>query len=142
VPKEHFLAVGGFDSSFPSAAGEDREFCDRWQGRGYRMIYAPQAIVYHHHHLTLRAFWRQHVRYGRAAYRFHALRASRNREPIRVEPLSFYWNLLRYPFQVSRRQWAMQLAALLTLSQVANATGFLWARAHRPSAVEHERTRA
>ncbi len=142
VPKERFLAVGGFDSSFPSAAGEDREFCDRWQCCGHRMIYAPQAIVYHYHDLTLRAFWRQHVCYGRAAYRFHALRASRNRESINLEPLSFYLNLLRHPFLVSRRQRAIPLAMLLTLSQVANAVGFLWARVHRRPTVGHRQTRA
>ena len=41
--------------SFPYA-GEDRELCDRWQHRGYRMIHAPEAVVYHSHHLTAKTF--------------------------------------------------------------------------------------
>jgi GT2 family glycosyltransferase len=128
VPTDRFHQLSGFDTSFPLAAGEDREFCDRWLQQGYKMIYAPEVQVYHAHHLTLKAFWRQHFNYGRGAYCFHSARAKRTQESIRVEPLTFYFNLLKYPFGQSASQQAMQqampLSMLLFISQVANITGF------------------
>src|SRR5207247_10297291 len=39
VTAERFRAIGGFDTSFPLPAGEDREFCDRWLHYGYEMTY-------------------------------------------------------------------------------------------------------
>lgn len=125
MPADRFRAIGGFDTSFPTAAAEDRELCDRWLHHGYQMTYAPQAIIYHTHRLTLRSFWRQHFHYGRGAFAFHRARARRGSDSIRVEPLSFYLDLLRYPFSHDGGRAAL-LAALLGLSQVANVVGFMW----------------
>lgn len=125
---ERFRALGGFDTSFPLAAAEDREFCDRWLHKGYPMIYAPEVLVYHAHRLALPAFWRQHFNYGRGAFCFHQVRAQRNREPVKVEPFSFYLNLLTYPFVQPLHQPALLLTGLLFLSQVANVAGFFWER--------------
>src|SRR5574341_76745 len=79
VPAASFKEIGGFDARFPYAAGEDRDFCDRWLRYGFPMAYAPEAIVYHSHALTLRSFWWQHYNYGRGARYFHALRTERTR---------------------------------------------------------------
>lgn len=125
-PVNQFQAVGGLDTAFSRAGAEDREFCDRWLSRGYRMTYAPEVQVYHTHPLTLRTFWRQHFTYGRGAFLFHRVRAQRNRQRIRVEPLSFYMNLFRYPFGTASGRHALRLAALMALSQVAHTIGFLW----------------
>jgi hypothetical protein len=84
--------------------------------------------VYHSHPLTLRAFLRQHFNYGRGAFRFHQARARQGLEPIGVEPLSFYLNLLCYPFSQPQRERAVSLAALTLLSQAATAAGFFWER--------------
>lgn len=132
VPAERFRAIGGFDTSFPLAAAEDREFCDRWLRCGYPMIYAPEAKVDHAHHLTLSTFWRQHFGYGRGAFSFHKVRSRSLRlEPspsviqqIKVEPLSFYFNLLTYPFVQTSSQSPLLLTVLLFLSQLANTVGF------------------
>ena len=86
---EGFHALGGFDTTFRSAAGEDRDFCDRWLGQGFGLVYAPDALICHAHGMTLSAFWTQHFRYGQAAFRFHQSRAQ---HPLRVEPFSFYSN--------------------------------------------------
>lgn len=40
---------GGFDPAFPKASGEDVEFSYRLAQKGYKMVFAPQAVVYHHH---------------------------------------------------------------------------------------------
>ncbi|MBC8234770.1 glycosyltransferase [bacterium] len=124
LPADCFRAIGGFDTTFPLAAGEDRDFCARWLYHGYRIIYAPEVLVYHAHALTFRTFWRQHFNYGRGAFHFHQLRAQRNQTRIRVEPKSFYLDLLRYPFSQTRGWRALWVAGLLIVSQVANATGF------------------
>jgi len=123
--------MGGFDTTYTRTAAEDRELCDRWLHHGYRMTYAPEALVYHAHLLTFRTFWRQHFNYGRGAFRFHAVRARRSQGRIRVEPLPFYLNLLRYPFSQAQGWPALLLVALLVVSQVANATGFFWEWANR-----------
>jgi len=60
VPRERFLTVGGFDPDFRQAGGEDREFCRRWVREGQRLCWAPEAVVYHQHHLTFRGYCRQH----------------------------------------------------------------------------------
>jgi GT2 family glycosyltransferase len=106
---------------------------DRWLYLGYRMIYLPEALVYHTHHLSLSRFWRQHFNYGRGAYHFHQLRSKRDREPIKVEPFTFYFDLLRYPFSVSSSHPSVLLAGLFVVSQVANVAGFFWERLHRNS---------
>jgi len=128
VPGGRFREIGGFDTSFPLSAGEDRELCDRWRQHGYGITYAPEAVVYHTHDLTLRSFCRQHFNYGRAARSFQKARARRGQPAVRREPARFYLNLLLHPY--SQGEWvrSLPLAALLALSQMAYAAGFLWAR--------------
>lgn len=126
VPTDRFHAVGGFDTTFPLAAGEDREFCARWLHNGYRMIYAPEVHVYHAHELTLRKFWRQQFNYGRGAFCFRQVSSQRNLGDTRPERLSFYLNLLTYPFSQASPPQVLLLATLFVVSQVAIAAGLLW----------------
>jgi glycosyltransferase involved in cell wall biosynthesis len=131
MASEQFRQSGGFDTSFPLAAGEDREFCDRWLQLGLPLAYAPEAKVRHTHHLSLRRFWRQHFNYGRGAYCFHQVRARRVDEQVKVEPLQFYWQLLTYPLSRQPQIQAIRLSGLLFLSQVANVAGFFWERSQQ-----------
>jgi glycosyltransferase involved in cell wall biosynthesis len=128
VPTDRFRAVGGFDPSPPRAAGEDREFCDRWLCHGSRLVYAPEVLVDHAHVLTFRTFCRQHFSYGRGAFYFRRLRGRRSAAGIELEPPSFYLDLPKYPFSRARPLQAPRLAALLLVSQAANAAGFAWER--------------
>lgn len=126
IATAQFQAIGGFDGSFPRAAAEDREFCDRWRQDGRRLIYAAEVLVSHSHSMTLHGFWRQHFTYGRGAFHFHRVRARREVDRIKFEPLKFYWNLIRYPFSETQRKRLWIVAGLLVLTQVANAAGFYW----------------
>ncbi len=126
MSRSHFLEIGGFDVSFPLAAAEDRELCDRWQQCGYPMQYAPQATIHHAHALSLKSFWRQHFGYGRGAFCFHKARAQRTEETIKVEPITFYTDLLTYPLKHKEVDGPLQVSGLFLLSQVATATGFFW----------------
>ncbi len=127
---EGFRAMGGFDERFRTA--EDREFCHRWIASGREIAAASDAIVLHHHDLTLASFWRQHYGYGRGAYRFHALRATGGRA-LWADELATYAKTFRRPFEASRLPSAMRIASLLVVWQVANACGFAsqWARDRR-----------
>ena len=129
VSRELYHEVGGLDTRYLRAAAEDREFCDRWQQRGWKLTYTPEAVVYHEHALSLGSFWRQHWTYGRGAWRYRLARAARERGPVRVEPLRFYARLLGTP-RVSGMPLAraMGISALLLLTQVANAGGFVTER--------------
>ena len=125
---DRFRAAGGFDAQFPRAAGEDREFCDRWISQQRGTTVARDAIVMHAHALTLRTFWRQHLEYGRGAASFRQARALRQGGPVRVEPVRFYLRLLKFPFNDGVTLEAFRTAALIALSQIANAIGFLSSR--------------
>jgi GT2 family glycosyltransferase len=118
--------VGGFDPSYPTAAAEDRDICDRLRLRGYNMVYVPEAVVYHVHSLDMRKFWSQHFGYGRGAFRFWRAHQGRSGRKIRIEPPGFYWGMLTYPLRLQHCRAPLAVAALLLLSQVANFAGFLW----------------
>jgi glycosyltransferase involved in cell wall biosynthesis len=90
VPADLFRAVGGFDPAFPIAAGEDRDFCDRWLRRGHTMTYVPEARVTHSHPLGFSSFWRKHFSYGRGAKRFHEIRGARGSDRAKLESRAFY----------------------------------------------------
>jgi len=136
-PTERFRDVGGFNVSFPRSAGEDRELCDRWQHRGYRMIHAPEAVVYHSHHLTAKTFLRQHFHYGRSAYYYHLLRARQRQQPFKVEPPAFYLNMLTHPFGKIPFGKAIGVVPLLIAAQAVNAAGFFWEHARKRGGVIH-----
>jgi glycosyltransferase involved in cell wall biosynthesis len=131
VPAGPFRALGGFDPAFAEAAGEDRDFCDRWLRRGYGMTYVPGACVTHAHPLGFGGFWRKHFRYGRGAVRFHASRSARAPERTRLEPVSFYLGLLAGPWRRARSGRQVALAMLRAVSQAAQVAGYAWETASR-----------
>lgn len=126
VPADAFRALGGFDITYPHAAGEDRDWCDRWRRTGRRLVYAPQAMAHHLPRLDCGRFWRQHFRYGRGAYRFHRARAQRAETGLRVAPARFYIDLLRGAWSQPETAFLARtlFLALVALAQAATAAGF------------------
>lgn len=57
--REIFLANGGFDTTFTTASVEDQEFSFRLAQKGYRLIFVPEARVYHLHDDDLREYGRR-----------------------------------------------------------------------------------
>jgi glycosyltransferase involved in cell wall biosynthesis len=53
--RDRFLDMAGYDTSFPVACAEDIELSYRMSARGWKMKFAPRAIVYHTHPDTI---WR------------------------------------------------------------------------------------
>jgi cellulose synthase/poly-beta-1,6-N-acetylglucosamine synthase-like glycosyltransferase len=125
LPTKQFEAVGGFDTFFSKAGGEDREFCEHLRYHGYQIIYAPEVVVHHSHGLTFSSFWRQHFNYGRGAFLFRQKCFHNRRQCIKLEPMAFYLKLLSYPSSRNRKHPGLWLSALLLLSQGANASGYL-----------------
>ncbi|WP_315860232.1 glycosyltransferase [Cyanobium sp. Cruz-8H5] len=127
-PRDCFLSLGGFDSSFPRAGAEDRDFCDRWRISGWPLIWRPDARVEHRHSQSLRKFIDLHIRYGRGAYLYQARRKQR-RSGSMQEDLSFHLTLFRrVRHHLAERNVhildKLALVAALALWQVANAVGF------------------
>lgn len=120
---DRFRDAGGFDQSFTTS--EDRELCDRWFHHGYRLTYAPEAIVYHAHTLSLRGLWRQHFGYGRGARRFHRMCERRGYGRFRPE-WEFYRRLVRAPFAEGGGARSAMIAALMLVAQIANFTGYFY----------------
>ena len=125
LPAEAFEKIGGFDTSFSLAAGEDREFCFRWLNLGGRAVYAPEVTVYHSHALTLGKFWRQQFNYGRGAFLFGEIVSKHGAKGKRQHP-SFYLNLLTYPLFHGSGIQKLLIAALFLVSQAGIAAGLFW----------------
>jgi cellulose synthase/poly-beta-1,6-N-acetylglucosamine synthase-like glycosyltransferase len=70
--REVFLAAGGFDTSFPVADNEDTEFSYRLCRAGHRLAFAPRAMVYHRHPVSLPRYL--HIKTRRAYWRMAACR--------------------------------------------------------------------
>lgn len=68
-----FDAVGGFDASFRAATVEDFAFGHQLRALHHRLAVAPDAIVYHNHHYTLRSFTRNYFRKARDLVRLEGL---------------------------------------------------------------------
>jgi glycosyltransferase involved in cell wall biosynthesis len=124
LPRDRFLEVGGFPENFALPAGEDRALCDRWLHLGHRLTRVPDAIVNHAHRLCLASFVRQHFGYGRGAYLFHQERRKYTREPVVVEPMKFYRDLVLHARKANLDR-AGRLMALMALSQVLTVAGFI-----------------
>jgi cellulose synthase/poly-beta-1,6-N-acetylglucosamine synthase-like glycosyltransferase len=61
--------VGGFDEGFPSQY--DTELGFRISSRGYRIAFERTAMCYHFNRLTLGAYWRQQLQYGKNTVRLY-----------------------------------------------------------------------
>jgi GT2 family glycosyltransferase len=124
VSTENLHAVGGFDATYPLAAGEDREFCGRLRKNGIHFLFVPEAVVYHAHAMTVVSFARQQFNYGCGSFLFHYPEGRQKGIFSRFESLSFYLKLLAYPFSHASGTKKIPLALLFLLSQVAVTVGY------------------
>lgn len=121
--RSSFLKIEGFDESFPLPAAEDRDISDRWKRIG-PLVYVPDAVVDHYHQMTFSSFTRQHFRYGRGARLLHGRRSARA-APRSVEGVSFYWNLLAFPFRSNSIVTAVRISALFVVAQISTIAGYV-----------------
>lgn len=70
--KSVFLSVGGFDQQFTVANNEDVELSYKLVSKGYKMLFVPEAIVYHLHPNNIKDYLK--VKFWRAYYRMQVYR--------------------------------------------------------------------
>jgi glycosyltransferase involved in cell wall biosynthesis len=107
-----------FDESFPTAAGEDRDWAERAAALGAAPLYARGAPVIHQPGLNVRDFLRQQYRYGKGAAQYRSASTGRG-----FGAPSFYAGLLN-------RGFAPGLASglLVCAAQAATLVGVIAAR--------------
>jgi len=71
--RDVFLALHGFDTRFPVANNEDVEFSYRMASHGHKMVFNPEAVVFHRHPDTLFSYLK--LKFGRAYWRMAVYRA-------------------------------------------------------------------
>lgn len=72
--------MGGFDLAFSQAGGEDTDLSYRLVRAGRRLMFNRQAVVYHRHPSTWRAYFRRKISrayWGVMVYRLHPAKAVR-----------------------------------------------------------------
>jgi len=62
--RDALLDSGGFDTHFPFASVEDQELSFRLAEAGHKMVFNPQAIVYHHHPESWRRYAQRKYKIG------------------------------------------------------------------------------
>jgi GT2 family glycosyltransferase len=151
--RDVLLQIGGFNPIY-ARAGDDVDLCWRIQSRGWKIGFAPAALVWHHHRNSVREYWRQQVGYGegeqwlvphhpdrfhngRAIWRGHIYsplpfnralsRASINTGPWGMAPFPSVYRRDAYPFAFMphRVGWNVATISLLLLGVA------LWETSHR-----------
>ncbi|GFE63090.1 glycosyltransferase family 2 protein [Litoreibacter roseus] len=126
MPAKQFSEIGGFDTSYRRAAGEDRALCRSWADAGFGFSYVEEAVLHHHHAFTFRKFWRQHRNYGYGAAGFHQSGPKGAFRPL--SRLGFYWGLVTAPLHEEVRPAGFARAGLVGVAQLATIWGFIEAR--------------
>ena len=62
--RREFLNAGGYDTRFSTASTEDQEFSFRLANRGHKMIFIPDAKVWHTHVNTISGYIRKKYKIG------------------------------------------------------------------------------
>lgn len=75
--RDIFIGAGGYDSTFPVACAEDVDFSYRLSKKGYKMVFNPDAVVYHIHPNTLASYLKK--KYKFAYWRVLALKKNRSK---------------------------------------------------------------
>ena len=127
VDSNSFLECGAFNTGFRLAAGEDREFSVRYKHLGYRLEYAPNALILHSHQLSFKSFLKQHFNYGRSSHTFRGI-MKQLKVKLYLDDTCFFIKLILYPFRIKKHPPAKRLVltCLLAITQVTYASGYLY----------------
>lgn len=123
VRRQDLLDIGGFETKLFGHEGLELSYRLRERGR---LIYVPDAVVYHDFGDNLRHFLRKEYRHSRNSSRFA------RESPEVLE----YWNTFKYPAEKPDRQSyhrfnRFELGGLEVLSQFARSAGEMAERFHR-----------
>lgn len=120
--RDVLLAVDGFDTRFPVAAGEDTDLKLRIVQAGHILFYLPMKVD-HYRPYTWKTQWRMSFRRGIGAYHFET---KHKRPPTRLRiTLRLGKRLLLFFRHLVMTPWPTAFA--WTLSDIADALGQLYA---------------
>ncbi|MCH8553534.1 MAG: glycosyltransferase [Schleiferiaceae bacterium] len=123
-----FRALGGFDETFTSAAGEDREFGVRANRSGLTHRFCDKILVNHFHKQSFIQFYRLHKKYGKAALTFRKINAKHTNTTASLPQARFYFKMILFPFKhknIHRCGKPYIIALLLVVSQIAVGMGYV-----------------
>jgi GT2 family glycosyltransferase len=114
VQKAAFLKVGGFDNAF--WPGEDTKFCLDFVNAGYRILYLPELVVWHHRRSLMLPHLKQVGGYGRHRGYFAKRFPKTSARPTYFAPSVFLLgNLALLALALGNPAWWSVWAALLAL---------------------------
>jgi GT2 family glycosyltransferase len=131
MSRDVFMALGGLDERFRTAAAEDRDFCDRSFHAGHPLVLEDAAVVDHHHDLDMRGFVRQAAAYGRGEVTYRRACAESGRLPNLVRQ-SFYLRLVLAALAHGPRR-GVALVLRAAASQAVFLASYWTAMARRPA---------
>ena len=114
---------GGFDETFRTASVEDQEFSFRLARAGHRLVFAPEAVVYHQHDRTVLEYGRRKfgIGYGKARvlrrYPERAASDSHTPQALKAQIGLLGLGLLSLPFALGwvPARWVLFVSALFFL---------------------------
>jgi len=138
IHRELLLRVGGFDASYPYGF-EDTDLGLRLAERGSRILYAPDALGWHHHQMDLSSYCRRQESIGPSAVAFSRRHPARpevtrvDRVPDWISPRGVAKNLLLNP--VTRPLWS----GAVRIAYALGATGIAGLLCHQVLAYHYYR---
>lgn len=118
--RDAITKLGGFDESFPVAAGEDADLKLRLAQRGYQLLYIPLGVM-HYREYSLMAQWQLALRRGIGAYHFE--RKHQSAPGIGRILLRFSKRTLLFLIDLFRIRW--DIAGVIYLTRVGDCFGQL-----------------
>lgn len=110
-----FEALGGYDEGLV-AGGDDDDFSWRAQYAGFRIAFAPDALIDYRVRSTYRGVYRQSLAYARSGAALHERHRDHGMAPVRLRAAPVLWLVTRAPLAPwSRRrrgQWVRQLGTV------------------------------
>ena len=134
LPRESLEKIGGFDRTYISRTGEDRDLCRRWAEAGLKMAYVPDAVMGHAHALNFASFLRQHFHYGQGRTRNELRRKAQDAGAPAWSGPGFYARLLVEPWRLFPPVKAAVISILTVCTQIATTCGTLQAHLDRKHA--------
>lgn len=96
IKKQLFQKVGGFDTEFRTASGEDNDLSYKILKEGFCIRFERLALVDHHHPVKVKRYWFEQFRHGvwRASlYRRHP-------EKIKGDDYTFWKDIIEVPLSI------------------------------------------
>lgn len=124
VLRSVFQKYGGFDERFYLGA-MDREFATRLVAAGEVVYYAPEIVVEHYHHFSLKSLFLHLFRQGRGSYLFYIVIGYEKQFQMRPLPWREYLRLLREVSRAPSLSHRLKRASIALFVQVVVALGYL-----------------